>query len=64
MMKIEEYYDDLENPGVCVKLHEQVADLMTLNELISVVVCLILQIYNHYTVEEKINKLDGMVINE
>ena len=52
-----DYYEDIGSPEFYLNLHNRVKDSMTLDDLASVVVCLILQTDNHQTVEDKINEL-------
>jgi hypothetical protein len=41
-MKVQDYYDDLDNSEVFTTLHNKVKALLTLDDLVSVVVCVLL----------------------
>ena len=60
-MKIEEYYDDFEPIEVmkeAIELHERVKQQMSIDDLVSVVVCQLLHTDNHRKVEAKINSIE------
>ena len=56
-MEIKDYYDDLDNSDGVINLHEQVRESLTLDDLISVVVCKIIKADNHRFVDKKLEKL-------